>query len=88
MRKAVLVLDMPEEVCQKCRLCYETHNDSYMCAGTGKEIPDGEIPDWCPLTELFKKRPSKLPPMADMAMQYTNYENGWNDCVYEILKGN
>ena len=24
MSKAVLVMDMPEQVCQKCTLCYET----------------------------------------------------------------
>ena len=32
MAKAVLVMDMPEQVCQKCTLCYETENDDeYLC---------------------------------------------------------
>ena len=31
MPKAVLVMDMPEQVCQKCTLCYETEADEYLC---------------------------------------------------------
>ena len=53
MAKAVLVMDMPEQVCQKCTLCYETDNDDeYLCCATGKFVPNGEKPDWCPLREL------------------------------------
>ena len=53
MAKAILVMDMPEQVCQKCTLCYETENDDeYLCCATGKFVPDGEKPDWCPLREL------------------------------------
>ena len=53
MAKAVLVMDMPEQTCQMCTLCYETENDDeYLCCATGKILPDGEKPDWCPLREL------------------------------------
>ena len=53
MAKALLVMDMPEQVCQKCTLCYETDNDDeYLCCATGKLLLDGEKPDWCPLREL------------------------------------
>ena len=56
MAKAVLIMDMPEQVCQKCTLCYETENDDeYLCCATGKLVPDGEKPDWCPLRELPEK---------------------------------
>ena len=45
MNKAVLIMDMPEQVCQKCTLCYETENDDeYLCCATGKLVPDGEKP--------------------------------------------
>lgn len=48
MPKAVLIMDMPEQVCQKCTLCYETENDDeYLCCATGKLVPDGAKPDWC-----------------------------------------
>lgn len=57
MSKAVLVMDMPEQVCQKCTLCYETENDDeYLCCATGKLVPDGKKPDCCPLRELPEKR--------------------------------
>lgn len=57
MSKAVLVMNMPEQVCQKCALCYETENeDEYLCCATGKLVPDGEKPEWCPLRELPKHK--------------------------------
>lgn len=86
MAKAVLIMDMPEQVCQKCTLCYETENDDeYLCCAVGKLLPDGEKPDWCPLRELPEKmevcgkypQPGKpVPP----------YRFGWNACLDEILK--
>ena len=86
MAKAVLVMDMPEQVCQKCTLCYETENDDeYLCCATGKLLPDGEKPDWCPLRELPGKmkvcgkypQPDRIEP---------SYKVGWNACLDEILK--
>lgn len=79
MSKAVLVMDMPEQVCQKCTLCYETENDEYLCCAVGKLVPDGEKPDWCPLREL----PEKIP---DLEHGYENVEKsiirtGWNACL-------
>lgn len=57
MSKAVLVMDMPEQVCKKCALCYETENDDeYLCCATGKFVPNGKKPDWCPLRELPDKK--------------------------------
>ena len=38
-------MDMPEQVCQKCTLCYETEDDEYLCCAVGKLVPDGEKPD-------------------------------------------
>ena len=84
MAKAVLVTDMPEQVCQKCTLCYETENDDeYLCCATGKLVPDGEKPEWCPLREL----PNKMP---DFEHGYESVEKsiiriGWNACLSEIL---
>ena len=74
MAKAVLVTDMPEQVCQKCTLCYETENDDeYLCCATGKLVPDGEKPDWCPLRELPEKIWNLNPVMKISAHQYV----GW-----------
>jgi hypothetical protein len=83
MAKAVLVMDMPEQVCQKCTLCYETENDDeYLCCATGKLLPDGEKPDWCPLRELPKK--ANHPAYCDNG----RFDKGWNACIDEILKAN
>ena len=85
MSKAVLVMDMPEQTCQKCALCYETENDDeYLCCATGKLLPDGEKPDWCPLRELPEKMevcgkyPQPGKPVA-------SYRFGWNACLDKIL---
>lgn len=84
MAKAVLVMDMPEQVCQKCTLCYETEDDEYLCCAVGKLVPDGEKPDWCLLREL----PEKIP---DLEHGYENVEKsiirtGWNACLDAITK--
>lgn len=87
MAKAVLVMDMPEQVCQKCTLCYETENDDeYLCCATGKLLPDGAKPDWCPLRELPEKKETVHPQEC-----YTNsywsdeMKAGFNACLDEIL---
>ena len=86
MAKAVLVMDMPEQVCQKCALCYETENDDeYLCCATGKLLPDGEKPEWCPLRELPEKMEvcGKYP---QPGKPVPSYRVGWNACLDEILK--
>lgn len=84
MAKAVLVIDMPEQVCQKCALCYETENDDeYLCCATGKLVPDGEKPEWCPLREL----PEKIPEFKHgyESVEKSILRKGWNACLDEIL---
>lgn len=81
MSKAVLIMDMPEQVCQKCTLCYETENDDeYLCCATGKLLPDGAKPDWCPLRELPEK--ANHPDYCDNG----RFDKGWNACLDKILK--
>lgn len=81
MPKAVLVMDMPEQTCQMCTLCYETENDDeYLCCATGKILPDGEKPDFCPLRELPEK--ANHPDYCDNG----RFDKGWNACLNKILK--
>lgn len=76
MPKVVLIMDMPEQVCQKCTLCHETENDDeYLCCATGKLVPDGEKPDWCPLRELPEEKESD--PVMDCDIDFGIAE-GWN----------
>ena len=84
MAKAVLIMDMPEQVCQKCTLCYETEDDEYLCCATGKLVPDGEKPDWCPLREL-PKRETEMADADDLGRDYVRGTmDGWNACLEEI----
>lgn len=84
MSKAVLVMDMPEQVCQKCTLCYETENDDeYLCCATGKLLPDGEKPDWCPLRELPERIPELKSGYEDLSTSIRRV--GFNDCLDDIL---
>lgn len=80
MAKAVLVMDMPIPVCQKCTLCHETPNDGYMCCATGKILPDGEKPDWCPLRELPEKKETNY----YMNNKEKGIVDGWNVCLEKI----
>lgn len=82
MGKAILVIDMPEQVCQKCKLCFEVCIDIYMCAATGREIPDGEIPAWCPLKEVPEKK-SEFSAQNDYLLYSAK---GWNACIDKISK--
>lgn len=82
MAKAVLVMDMPEQVCQKCTLCYETEDDEYMCCAAGKLLPDGEKPDWCPLRELPKH---KRTIGTESESNWILMNVGYNACLDEIL---
>ena len=84
MAKAVLVMDMPEQVCQKCALCYETENDDeYLCCAVGKLLPDGEQPDWCPLQELPEH---KRTIGTDSESNRILMNVGYNACLDEILE--
>ena len=72
MAKAVLVTDMPEQVCQKCTLCYETENDDeYLCCATGKLVPDGAKPDWCHSRNCQRRYRNLNPVMKKLARAFT-----------------
>ena len=89
MSKAVLVMNMPEQVCQKCALCYETENDDeYLCCAVGKLLPDGEKPDWCPLRELPEKKETFTTLECHSNGKWTEgMKAGWNGCLDAIEGG-
>lgn len=88
MAKAVLIMDMPEQVCQKCTLCYETENDDeYLCCAVGKLLPDGEKPDWCPLRELPERKETHTVLELNSIGRWTEgVKAGFNICLDEILE--
>ena len=87
MAKAVLVMDMPVQVCQKCALCYETEDDEYLCCAVGKLVPDGEKPDWCPLRELQERKETFTTLECHSNGRWTEgMKAGWNACLDAIAK--
>lgn len=78
MRKSILVIDTPEN-CAKCPCFLETATDC--CGVNGKDIESRNKPDWCPLQDM--------PERADHPDYCDNgrYDNGWNDCLDQILNG-
>lgn len=85
LSKVVLIMNMPEQVCQKCTLCYETPDDGCMCCATGKILPDGEKPAWCPLRELPEHKRT-IGTESECNKLLMNV--GWNACLDEITGGN
>ena len=88
MAKAILVMDMPEQVCQKCTLCYETENDDeYLCCAVGKLLPDGEKPDWCPLRVLPERKETHTVLEIHSNGRWTEgIKASLHACLDEILK--
>ena len=80
MSKAVLVMNMPEE-CAKCNL-YDHEYD--VCEPTEKNVRTFGKPDWCPLRELPKKKPT-IGKESDNDILCMNA--GYNACIDELLKG-
>ena len=87
MSKAILVMEMPKN-CAECNLC-GTQDGEYFC------IPDDfahylgnsyvnhsceSKPDWCPLKPMPEKQ------TEESVRCYCPWEDGWNDCIDEILK--
>ena len=88
MSKAILIMkDIPNR-CSQCKLC-QLDRIGYYCAANEKGISNIYIKqNWCPLYELpQKKEPTQLPLSPLLQMQYTDYKQGWNDCLEYILEG-
>jgi hypothetical protein len=83
MNKAILVIDMPDS-CIKCPVCASYQASAFStrevwCATNGKDVEPYSKPDWCPL----------MPAPEEQMIWYedgrSDWERGYNNCVYEIL---
>ena len=88
MSKAVLVMNMPSS-CFKFPLGKNMSNSIEVCiqCPLGKCVVDVEtetIPDWCPLSELPKK---KLTIGKESDNDILCMNAGYNACIDELLKG-
>ena len=79
MKKAVLVIDMPER-CGLCSVCFsfQLHafaNREYFCTMEHKSVEPCGKPNWCPL----KPMPEKVEVFVD------EWADGYNTCLENIL---
>ncbi len=93
MGKAILVMDMPE-CCEECPLMrceVDCIPEEYCKANNNEEIINVEKKtDWCPLKELPERKEevrycgNGIFGINDMSK--SRFNEGWNDCLDEILK--
>lgn len=86
--KAILVIDMPES-CTSCLL--GIYNKKWFCLKTLKDIDITDryhIPKWCPLKPMPNKKEGKKEFGWNCCeyTKFTEFEDGWNDCIKEIEK--
>ena len=78
MKKAVLVLDMPEG-CRNCKWC---ENILRFCGISEEFVEDVTIrPDWCPLRELPDRKEYDIP---SIKAHSEDWRNGFNACLDAI----
>lgn len=87
--KSMLIIDTPDN-CYKCPLRYDSYGIDDICSGKDDIIPDcNSRPNWCPLSPLpLKKDLTHYIQRGDtqsMTLQYI-HDQGYNDCLDEILK--
>lgn len=86
MNKAILVIDMPNS-CSECPcislgFCNAVEKNG-ICKSVGNIY---DKPNWCPLCEVPKRKGLfRQLPMYDTDI---HYEQGYNACIDEIMKGN
>lgn len=83
--KAILVTDMPDN-CMECDVKFRDWQ-THCCAGDDEKREvweyaiNGTKPDWCPLREMPEREHD-----ADLWDDYyRGVEDGWNNCIDEIL---
>lgn len=76
MRKAILVIDMPED-CGDCPVM-KFVNGHFICVLKNTKCGDTRKPDWCPLRQI----PEKL--ISDSREKGKGWVDGWNACIDAI----
>lgn len=81
MSKSILIMDTPK-ACIDCP-CHFADDVKIWCGKEKRDIETDDIetfkPNWCPLGELPNE-------MSEKGRYSRQYRNGFNRCIYEILK--
>lgn len=99
MPKGLIIVDIPRS-CIECPLCYESEmiplgrfmlEEEHRCKLCPVNIENenlntfllwGGKPSWCPLKEIPEKKTRDYP---EYDSYITGYDDGWDDCLDEIL---
>lgn len=82
MSKGILVLEWMPTYCSECTFCYEKYNEGSWCDLLNEQVYQWGKPDHCPLRELPGKQVRDYP---EYDRYITGYDDGWDDCINEIL---
>lgn len=83
MSKAILVIDMPD-CCADCPCSFFERSNPKLNLTCGIAQEDGNNvgkPEWCPL----KPVPEESHTGNSDYYQWGDWEDGWNDCIEEIV---
>lgn len=97
MVKGFITINIPV-ACISCPLCYKSemihigefkYQQLYRCGKEPDDIEDGvlnnilyEKPSWCPIKPVPEKQTRDYP---EYDKYITGYDDGWDDCLEEIL---
>lgn len=88
MSKSILVIDTPKS-CVECPLKSQLYDIQYICTGNHRRmvIPSSKNkPDWCPLKNVPKMKEMRNFCLRKSDFRQQGYQQGWNDCVEEMLE--
>lgn len=81
MSKGIIIVDIPQLDCRECQ-CF---NKTYSSCGAVHKFIDpiiGKIPDFCPIKPIPMEKDMHDGKYLIQAAR----DEGWNDCLDEILK--
>lgn len=92
MDKAILVIDIPKN-CLDCVCSMEVFSKHICEAKQDRQLSKVNMtenkPSWCPLKEMPEKSKDTVSVggiNGGIASYLTEYAEGWNDCIDEILE--
>lgn len=85
MRKAILVIDMPED-CGDCPVM-KFINGHFTCVLKNTKCGDTRKPDWCPLRQIPEKKETICYENDSWcAVEEKTKNAGWNACIDAIIE--
>ena len=80
MKKGLIIINLPDN-CRKGPL-RSLADDCIVGRNVMEYRHEGRSPEWCPIKELpDEKEPTGIPLSPMLPRTYTEYEQGWNDCL-------